>query len=89
MSQESKERMNSDGVRKGFMCMCVLVCMDEGNMTTSEILMLSRGGVLQINSKLSISMKCVFSQLRSQRIPFLNRYQINTALEQTVILCPT
>lgn len=77
MSRESKERMNGVGVGEGF------VCVDGGNMTTSTVLMLSRGGVLQNNSKLGTSMKCVFSHLRSQRDPFSNRCLIHLVLEQT------
>lgn len=59
------------------------VCMGGRNMTTSTVLMLSRGGALQTNGKLGTSMKCIFSHLRSQRVPFSNRCLTHLVLEQT------
>lgn len=84
-SWESKERTNGGRAGEGFVC----GCMDGKNTTTSTILMLSRGGVLQNNSKLSTSMKYIFSHLRSQSVPFLTRCLMHLVLEQTGITWPT
>lgn len=67
MSKEFKKRAKGGRVHEGFVY--ASVCMGGRNMTTSTVLMLSRGGVLQTNCKLGTSMKCIFSHLRSQRVP--------------------